>query len=320
MSPAVGPVVRAAGALPWRVIGADLQVALVHRPRYDDWSWPKGKLDAAESWPAAAVREVLEETGLRVRLGQPLPGVRYLVTVEGRQAPKVVQYWAAEVVGGSGELTNEVDDVAWLSPDDARSRLTYQRDRLQLAALETAHLQGTLATWPLLLIRHASARARRDWTRADIQRPLDPAGRACADRLVPLLSAYAPHRLLTSPAGRCLNTLRPLAEDRGLGLRTLPELSEEGFAADPDEALRVLRKTLRRGRSTALCTHRPILPTLLGALAELATAPELASALREFGSSGLLKGEALAVHLSGTGAAARVVALERHDPRLTTVR
>jgi 8-oxo-dGTP pyrophosphatase MutT (NUDIX family) len=109
--PACSPsVVRAAGVLPWRRKKGRLQVALVHRPRYDDWSWAKGKLDPGEEWPVAAARETDEETGLRVALGVPLPDSRYmLLGRDGTPDEKVVRYWAARVVGGKGRLVNEID-------------------------------------------------------------------------------------------------------------------------------------------------------------------------------------------------------------------
>ena len=106
--------VRAAGALLWRGHGKKLEVAVVHRPKYDDWSWPKGKLDPGESWAEAAVREVLEETGLHARLGIPLPLARYRVGTTRPYRPKVVQYWAAQVIAKGGDIAQEVDEVRWL--------------------------------------------------------------------------------------------------------------------------------------------------------------------------------------------------------------
>jgi 8-oxo-dGTP diphosphatase len=119
--------VRAAGTVLWRRSAADgrLEIALVHRPRYDDWSLPKGKVKRGEDDAAAAVRETHEETGMRCVLGAPLPTTRY--RVEGR--PKVVRYWSAEAVGGGFTPSREVDRVVWLPPVAARHRLTHDRDR-----------------------------------------------------------------------------------------------------------------------------------------------------------------------------------------------
>ena len=120
-------LVPAAGALVWRRRRSRIEVALVHRSRYDDWSWPKGKLDPGETFAQAAAREVLEETGLQVRLGIPLPELVYGLD---NGATKLVRYWAAQVVGGSGVLEHEVDEVRWLDVETARRTLTYARDRL----------------------------------------------------------------------------------------------------------------------------------------------------------------------------------------------
>lgn len=130
--PGTAPI-RAAGVLMWRSSQDDggLWVALVHRPRYDDWSWPKGKLKRGEDFPAAALREAREETGWECELGEPLPTCRYLV--DGR--PKEVRYWEARAKGGVFEPGREVDRMAWLPPAAARHRLTHDRDRPLLDAL-----------------------------------------------------------------------------------------------------------------------------------------------------------------------------------------
>ncbi|MFH9297967.1 NUDIX hydrolase [Streptomyces sp. NPDC017520] len=136
---ATGPVkhrtgtVRAAGCVLWRRApgGGGVEVCLVHRPRYDDWSFPKGKLKRGEDPLAAAVREVLEETGHHCAPGDRLPTSRY--PVDGR--PKEVAYWAAEATGGSFTANDEVDRILWLTPDAARARLTQPRDVRQLTAL-----------------------------------------------------------------------------------------------------------------------------------------------------------------------------------------
>jgi 8-oxo-dGTP diphosphatase len=121
--------VRAAGG----VVVRDGRVLAVHRPRYDDWSLPKGKLDPGESFEEAALREVREETGVRAELGEELPAVRY---VDHRGRPKLVRYWTMRVLDDPGFVPNdEVDELAWLTPEQARRRLTYEHDRALVAAL-----------------------------------------------------------------------------------------------------------------------------------------------------------------------------------------
>ncbi len=307
-------IVRAAGALLWRGEGDALEVLLVHRPKYDDWSWPKGKLDPGEPWAGAAVREVLEETGLHCRLGVPLPQAWYEIGADGTYRPKVVQYWAAREVAGEGELAHEVDEVAWLPVREARERLHYRRDRVQLKAL-VRHARGaTLDTWPLVLVRHARSVARRRWKGDDSRRPLDDAGREQAGLLVPVLSAFGITRVLSSDSERCTATVAPYAQAVGARLLGRHALSEEAFGDEPGAAVRLVGKTLARGEAAVLCTHRPVLPTLLRELASRADSPELATALRESGAAGLLKGEALVVHVAGRGDEARLVAAERHSP------
>lgn len=131
--------VYAAGCVLWRRApygNGGTEICLVHRPKYDDWSHPKGKLKHAEDTLAAALREVLEETGHHCEPGVRLGTVRYLVS--GR--PKQVDYWAAEATGGSFASSDEVDRILWLTPEAARGRLTQPRDRLLVDALLDAFI------------------------------------------------------------------------------------------------------------------------------------------------------------------------------------
>jgi 8-oxo-(d)GTP phosphatase len=206
----VTSAVPAAGTLPWRRRRGQLEVALVHRPKYDDWSWAKGKLDPGEEWPAAAVRETLEETSLEVSLGRPLPPAEYTVLDSaGEPATKEVRYWAAEAVKEAGPLTNEIDEVRWLDVVSASDLLDYSRDRDQLRALVRADQAGTLTTWPLVLVRHAHAVRRGSWSKDDQLRPLDKAGTDRAERIAAALAAYGVTSLVSSPSLRCTDTLKP---------------------------------------------------------------------------------------------------------------
>lgn len=309
--------VRAAGVLPWRraAAGQGLQVALVHRVRYDDWSWPKGKLDPGEDWATAAAREAWEETGIRVRLGMPLPSSVYpLGRRDGPPVFKRVRYWTARPVGGHGRLEHEIDDVVWLSPAEAADRLSYPRDRVQLEALVEAERGGLLEAWPLIMLRHAKAMPRGSWDRADPLRPLNPVGGRRAARLVPVLTAYTPTRLLCSPSVRCRDTLLPYAVAVGQPLVTKKGLSEEGYAARSDRAHRYLERVVERGEPAALCTHGKLLPDLLNRLAVRADTKRLAASLGRLAESNLDKGEALVCLMVGAGAGARIVSIERHRP------
>jgi 8-oxo-dGTP diphosphatase len=313
--------IPAAGTLPWRLVDGALEVAIVHRPRYDDWSWAKGKLDPGEDWAVAAVRETEEETGLVVRLGPPLPEARYtLLGRDGTPDDKVVRYWSARVTGGDGHLLNEIDEVVWLPVPEAHARLDYARDRDQLLALVRLQQTERLDTWPLVVVRHAHAVPRGEWRGSDdTKRPLDDLGRARAAALSAVLTAYGVTRVVTSPSERCLRTVEPYAVSAGVRLRTRGGLSEEGVVAAPDKAHRHLARLLELGEPALLCTHGPVVPPLLDDLAgrldlDAAGSVEVVEEFAEARDDKLDKGEALVCHVVGTGDTARVVAVERHRP------
>lgn len=250
----------AAGAVVSRGSGAE--ILLVHRPKYDDWSFPKGKQDPGEHVTYTAVREVLEETGLRIALGRPLPPQVYAVA--GGRA-KTVHYWAGRVRGNddvSGWVANtEIDEVRWVSRDKAPQMLSYLDD-IELLDRFFAHPRRTRA---LVVVRHAEALPRKSWEQADPLRPLTQGGHAQATALTQVLSAYGVRRLISSPSIRCVQTLAPAAGVLEVATDTVPALSEEDFTPD---GVRPLLTGLLAGstRSTALCTHRPVLPTVLDLL------------------------------------------------------
>ena len=250
--------VVAAGAV---VLRPGREVLLVHRPRYDDWSLPKGKLDPGEVPPVAAVREVGEETGLRVRLGPPLPPQRYVVAA----GDKTVHWWVGRPVGDddvSGFAVNdEVDAVVWLPWREAVERLTYPRDRATLAAAQRLRRRSAA----LVVLRHGKAFPRKEWTQpSDRGRPLAAAGEEQAQRLVPLLAAYGATRVVTSSSTRCTQTVAPYAARAGLDVEEVDGLSEED--ATDTVVQGVVDGLLAARQGAVLCTHRRVLPLVLDAL------------------------------------------------------
>ena len=211
-------VVEAAGAITWRPAAHDrAEVLLVHRPKYDDWSFPKGKLHAGEQAPAAAVREVLEESGIRIRLGLPLPAVRYPLA---GGAEKVVRYWAATSLHPPDagdppfEPNREVDERGWFGLREAAHQLTHARDRALLTKLPLHE------TTTLVIARHAQALSRWRWQGPDARtaagrgrrragRAADLRPRRVRDQKAGLLRRPALHR---HPA-----PVRPPVQPRGRG-------------------------------------------------------------------------------------------------------
>jgi len=253
--------VRAAGAVVTRKGG---EVLLVHRPKYDDWSFPKGKLDRGEHVVNAAVREVAEETGLDVSLGPALSRQRYRMS-NGRW--KAVDYWAARAVGSDDvsryRPNDEIDAVEWVDWKDAERRLTYSYDRDTLAEARPLRRR----TRALVVLRHAEARSRRRWAKDDRRRPLVRLGETQSQRLVPLLAAFGVTVAHTSSSTRCVQTVMPYADVTGWPLKLHDELSEEDCTAQGvvDLVDDLLDDDLERG-GAVLCTHRPVLPTVLDAL------------------------------------------------------
>lgn len=263
---AAGREIRAAGAVLWRPGDGDCEVALVHRPRYDDWSLPKGKRQPGEHELLTAVREVAEETGVQVILGRRLRSTHY----ERDGVAKLVDYWAARpATAEQAEFrpNDEVDVLDWLPVPAARRKLSYPRDTGVLDDFAS----GPADTMPCILLRHASAGTRTQWYAAgpqdDLLRPLDATGFQEAAALADLLSCYALDRVISSAAERCVATVRPLAARAGAAIEIEPALTV-GQPGDPSpagagEAGKLIADVADAGVPSVLCGHRENLPALL---------------------------------------------------------
>ncbi len=258
------PGLIAAGAVVWQLSpSGDVEVALVHRPRYDDWSLPKGKPHSGETLPFTAVREVVEETGHTVALGARLGSTRYPVTA----GQKVAHYWAARPTGGGFRPSKEVDELRWLPPAKASDLLSHQHDRTLLASLDGA----TAVTNTVLLVRHGEAGERQTWQGDQDRRPLTTAGRRQAEALRALLPLFGAQRVYSAPPVRCRQSVEGLAADLGVPIIEEPRLSEEGYLADPAAGLgRLIEIATEPGGPAVVCSQGGVIPDLVRKLTEAA--------------------------------------------------
>ncbi|GAB3477846.1 NUDIX hydrolase [Amycolatopsis cihanbeyliensis] len=257
--------VRAAGAVLWRRDDAGtVEVAVVHRPHYGDWSLPKGKLDAGETTPVAAAREVAEETGFDAVLGRFLTRVEYEVRTRGGQAPKTVDYFGAEAVGGHFVPNHEVDRLRWLSPAAAESVLDYPADRGVLR--EFLALPARLTT--LLLVRHAKAGKRDEWNGDDDLRPLSDAGLRQAEAVRELVRPFRPGPVFAAPRLRCVQTVHGVAEELGTDVQHEQLLSEEGYWPEPETGIARLLGIVAEGGTPLVCSQGGVIPDVVARLAE----------------------------------------------------
>lgn len=265
--------IQAAGGVVWRSgdDGPEVEIAVIHRPRYDDWSLPKGKLAPGESHLEGAIREVHEETGYRVQPGRSLGEVRYLKNSGGAAREKVVHYWAMKAVGGAFSPNREVDEMRWLSIDDARETITRNLDRDVLERFA----QRPAMTGSVLLLRHASAGSRSKWNGDDRLRRLDEAGVEQAEELVRLLSRFEVDEILSADYVRCVETVRPLSESIGVAANENPLLSEKGFPGHEQAAVDLIRNLGRPGSAAVVCSQAGVIDALVE---RLATADGLALA------------------------------------------
>lgn len=277
--------VLAAGALCWRLQKGQLQVLIIRRPRYGDWSFPKGKLDDGETLPECAVREVAEEVGLKIRLGVPLPTTHYQVgggsnSAKQQSRSKEVWYWAAEVLEGKPTPDGkETDEAKWVSADEARQLLSNAGDSLPLDGLQRLHESRSLRTVPFIVLRHAKAKPRSSWQKPESERPLAATGKRQAKAVERLLSSWRPRQLHCSPWKRCAETIAPYVKKHRHRIKYRKALTEKRARQSPRTTAKRTRTSLEWLQPSLLCTHRPVLPIVFGELVNWLSDPGLGTAL-----------------------------------------
>ena len=257
------PTVVAAGGVLWRGDPSDPEVALVHRPKYDDWSLPKGKAKPGEHLLVTALREVTEETGYRPRIGPYLTTLQYRVTSGGSSSNKVVTYWSMRCAEGSFQASSEVDEMEWLPLDGAHTRLTSDLDRDVLDTFKRTRCDTEL----LVLVRHGetAAPSRRAKKRPDFQ-PLSKVGRDQAAVLVPILEMLGITDLLSADLPSCVDMLAPFAAATGLKVRREVELTRAGFLGHETDVVDRVRRAAASSEALAICGGKRVINGLLSSL------------------------------------------------------
>lgn len=262
-------LIRAAGGVVWRPADSvdartragAVEIAVVHRDRYDDWSLPKGKLEKGEHALAAAIREVREEIGVTGIPQVRLPSTHYLTGEPDTE--KTVEFWSMRQHAAATFVSNkEVSELRWLVPTEAMHLLTYAHDRGVVAAFAALPMVTGIA----ILVRHASAGSRTDWAAApangpDEDRPLDETGVAQAKELAPLLSLIKPERVYSAPLMRCIDTVAPV------GLPVVPDaLFSEVLAASAESVADRIRSLVAEHGRVLISSQGGVIPGAVSAL------------------------------------------------------
>ena len=254
--------IQAAGAIVWRRNESDaIEIALVHRPKYDDWSIPKGKVEGEESLIACAYREVVEETGFAVRFGQSLGSAHY----EVNGLPKTVTFWSARLLGEQGKPNpEEVDAVRWMSCEEAKEQLGRDSDRQIVETFQSIEPD----TKPLILLRHAKAIERQEWAGEDTDRPLSSLGERQAKRMLTNFLPFAVEEIHSSSAVRCYESITPLARGLNVDFFFTDSLTEEVFHKNNERPFKYVQRLLVNDFTTLVCSHNPILPSIVSAFVD----------------------------------------------------
>lgn len=337
MGIAVGPrpsgqhqrLVRAAGAVVWRPLDSanlkpgaslraeDLEVLVVHRPRYHDWSWPKGKAELNEPIISAAVREVEEEAQLPVTLGLPMTRQRYRL---GSGQIKEVYYWSGSQLLEGPALgvrpvvvpapTREIDSSQWHHPVRARQLLTRRGDRRLLDELVLMGEAGQLSAQTIVLLRNAKSSHEGSWPGSSRDRPLSRLGTMQAVDVIPQLSAFGIEKVITTPWRRGMQTVMPYVSLSGAQMRVENALAADVVATDRTGAQRLAEELVRDGGApTALCANNVAISALLDVFIGEHGRHRFAQVFQPKATLGTA--EMFVIHLV-RGAGASVTSIERH--------
>jgi 8-oxo-dGTP diphosphatase len=250
-------MIFAAGAVIWRRSKKNVEIALVHRPRYDDWSLPKGKQDPGEAMIACAYREVIEETNLKVAFGPYIGDTEYFVA----DGLKKVHYWSARLADNSPEFhaNDEVDLLEWHSIESALEKATRDSDR---EIIET-FLTIPFDSYPLIMLRHAKALAREEWQGEDEDRPLQQLGQQQARRALSIYQVYGLEQIHTSDAVRCHDTVEQMAKALEIPLTITNKVSEYTWKKNKEKAIDYAKELIKVNAPIVLCSHNPVLPRMM---------------------------------------------------------
>ena len=255
------PTIIAAGAVVWRHDEAGkVEVLLIHRPRYDDWSLPKGKVERGEDLISCAYREVIEETGFSIQFGPFVGKIEYFVP----DGLKCVNYWSARVLDSNREFAPnaEVDAIKWCAIEAAISQATRDSDR----EIIEKFIFVPFDTYPLIMLRHGKALAREEWRGEDEDRPLEQLGQLQSKRMLSMYQVYGLSQIITSDAVRCYDTVSQMAKSLKIELKVSNAVSEYTFKKSKVKSIDFVKNLIKINESTLLCSHNPVLPKMMAAL------------------------------------------------------
>ena len=248
----------AAGGVVWRRdLDGEVEVLLVHRPRYDDWSLPKGKLEEGEALISCAYREVLEETGLSIKLGPYVGSVEYFVP----DGLKHVAYWSASLIEDKSSFhpNDEVDQIIWLDLESAVLKATRDSDKSILERFGVTPYDS----FALIMLRHGKALERAEWQGEDEDRPLQLVGQLQAKRMLSLYQVFGLEEIHTSDAVRCLDTVAQMAKSLKLTPVITNAVSEYTYKKSKEKAIEYAKELIKRNKQIILCSHNPVLPRMM---------------------------------------------------------